>query len=80
MKTILCGLLVVVVSFTSQIRAQTNASETSARAVLYPAYRAKDVARMAQFCAADATFVGIPFELNLKGPDQIRELLTKALT
>jgi limonene-1,2-epoxide hydrolase len=34
---------------------------------------------MAQFYAADATFVDPSFELNLKGPDQIRDLLRKAL-
>ncbi len=80
MKTILCGALVVVVSFTSQIRAESNAPETSAFVRdFYAAYKAKDVARMAQFYAADATFVDPSFELNLKGPDQIRELLTKAL-
>ncbi|MEP6686247.1 MAG: nuclear transport factor 2 family protein [Verrucomicrobiota bacterium] len=45
----------------------------------YAAYKAKDAARMAEFYTATATFVDPSFELDLKGPDQIRELLTKAL-
>lgn len=34
---------------------------------------------MAQFYNADATSVDPTFELNLKGPNQIRDLLSKAL-
>jgi limonene-1,2-epoxide hydrolase len=45
----------------------------------YAAYAAKDADKMAQFYTADATFVDPSFELNLKGPDQIRDLLKKAL-
>ena len=79
MKTILCGLLVLL-AFMSQVRAESNAPKTKDFVRdFYAAYKAKDAARMAQFYAADATFVDPSFELNLKGPDQIRELLTKAL-
>jgi uncharacterized protein (TIGR02246 family) len=79
MKTILGGLLVLL-SFTSQICAKTNAPEAKDFVRdFYAAYKAKDAARMAQFYAADATFVDPSFELNLKGPDQIRDLLAKAL-
>ena len=79
MKTVLCGLLVLL-SFTFQARAKSNTPiPKDFVRDFYAAYKAKDAARMAQFYAADATFVDPSFELNLKGPDQIRELLTKAL-
>lgn len=45
----------------------------------YAAYQAMDAAKMAEFYNADATFVDPSFEINLKGRDAIRELLTKAL-
>jgi uncharacterized protein (TIGR02246 family) len=45
----------------------------------YAAYSAKDAEKMAQFYTSDATFIDPSFELNLKGPDQIRDLLKKAL-
>lgn len=43
----------------------------------YFAYKAKDAARIAQFYTPDATFVDPSFELDLKGPDQIRGLFAK---
>ena len=43
----------------------------------YSAYKARDADRMAQFYTPDATFVDPSFELNLKGAEQIRELLSK---
>jgi limonene-1,2-epoxide hydrolase len=45
----------------------------------YAAYKAKNADKMAKFYTADATFLDPSFELNLKGADQIRDLLTKAL-
>ena len=60
--------------------AKSNAPETSAFVRdYYAAYTAKDAARMAEFYTADATFVDPSFELDLKGRDQIRDLLKKAL-
>ena len=43
----------------------------------YAAYKARDAAQMAEFYTPDATFVDPSFELDLKGPDQIRELFQK---
>ncbi len=43
----------------------------------YAAYHAKDASRMAEFYTADATFVDPSFELDLKGPAEIRDLLAK---
>lgn len=46
----------------------------------YAAYGAKDTAKMAGFYTADATFEDPTFELALKGPEQIRNLLNIVLT
>jgi uncharacterized protein (TIGR02246 family) len=79
MKVIVIAL-VVLTSLNAQVRADSNAPETNGFVHdFYAAYKAKDAARMAGFYAADATFVDPSFELNLKGTDQIRDLLTKAL-
>jgi limonene-1,2-epoxide hydrolase len=79
MKTILCALIVLG-SLSSQIDAESNAPDRTAFVRdFYAAYKAKDAARMSKFYTQDATFVDPTFELSLKGPDQIRELLTKAL-
>jgi limonene-1,2-epoxide hydrolase len=60
--------------------AKSNAPETRAFVRdFYAAYKGKDAVRMAQFYAGDATFVDPSFELNLKGADQIRDLLAKVL-
>jgi len=78
MKTIIAALLSLVA--VGQMRAETNASETKTLVRdFYAAYKAKDATRMAEFYTPDATFVDPTFELNLKGPDQIRDLLSKAL-
>ena len=78
MKTVI-ALLLCFVSFW-QVNA---AADTPDRSVFvrefYAAYKARDAERMAQFYTPDATFVDPSFELNLKGPDQIRDLLKKAL-
>jgi uncharacterized protein (TIGR02246 family) len=78
MKAILALFLVLISVI--QLAAEPNApkTETFVRD-FYAAYKAKDAARMAQFYTADATFVDPSFELNLKGTDQIRDLLIKAL-
>ena len=79
MKTIFAvSFLIILPAW--QLQAKSDAPERSAFVRdFYAAYKARDAARMAQFYTADATFVDPSFELNLKGPDQIRELLTKAL-
>jgi limonene-1,2-epoxide hydrolase len=78
MKTIIAVLLFLVAA--GQMRAEANAPETKTFVRdFYAAYKAKDASRMAQFYNADATFLDPTFELNLKGPDQIRDLLSKAL-
>jgi steroid delta-isomerase-like uncharacterized protein len=77
-KTIIALLLCSVSLW--QTRAASDAPDASTFVHnFYAAYKAKDAARMAQFYADDATFVDPTFELNLKGPDQIRDLFTKAL-
>ena len=45
----------------------------------YAAYKARDAVRMGAIPAdtLDATFVDPSFELDLKGPDQIRDLFNK---
>jgi uncharacterized protein (TIGR02246 family) len=64
----------------SSVNAKSNAPEKRAFVRdFYAAYKAKDAERMAKFYTDDATFVDPSFELNLKGADQIRDLLTKAL-
>jgi uncharacterized protein (TIGR02246 family) len=64
----------------AQAHAKANAPETKVFVRdFYAAYKAKDAAKMAEFYTNDATFVDPSFELNLKGADQIRDLLTKAL-
>ena len=79
MKTIF-ALCFLIIFGSGQIHAKSNAPVPKDFVRdFYAAYKAKDAARMAQFYAADATFVDPSFELNLKGTDQIRELLTKAL-
>ena len=72
----------------SQLRPNARRSDTPRRAQrwrakpsceFYALTKPKDASRMAQFYNADATFVDPTFELNLKGPDQIHDLLSKAL-
>jgi ketosteroid isomerase-like protein len=72
-------IFVVLLLFVSGAAVPTPANADSQAFVrdFYSAYKAKDVARMAQFYAPDATFVDPTFELDLKGPDQIRDLLRK---
>jgi ketosteroid isomerase-like protein len=45
----------------------------------YAAYGARDTGKLAGFYAGDATFVDPTFELDLKGPEQIGNLLAIAL-
>ena len=45
----------------------------------YAAYNAQGAPRMADFYAADATFTDPTFDLQLKGRDQIGQLLTAVL-
>jgi ketosteroid isomerase-like protein len=45
----------------------------------YAAYGAKDTEKLGEFYAADATFEDPTFELNLKGPGQIKHLLNIVL-
>jgi limonene-1,2-epoxide hydrolase len=79
MKTVL-ATFIVLASLSSQISAESSAPDRTAFVRdFYAAYKAKDAGRLAQFYNADATFVDPTFELNLKGPDQIRDLLSKAL-
>jgi len=74
------GLVAASVLCAHSVYAETKAVDrTSFVRDFYAAYTAKDADKMAQFYAANATFVDPSFELNLKGPDQIRELLRKAL-
>ena len=74
------GLVAAIVLCAHSVYAKTTAVDrTSFVRDFYAAYTAKDADKMAQFYAADATFVDPSFELNLKGPDQIRDLLRKAL-
>jgi steroid delta-isomerase-like uncharacterized protein len=76
MKTRLVVLLLLV----GRAAGLTSANATDTQAFVrdfYAAYKAMDVARMAQFYTHDATFVDPTFELDLKGPDQIRDLFSK---
>ena len=61
--------------FSSVVRA-TAATDTFVHD-FYAAYSARDPVRISQFYASDATFVDPSFELDLKGPDQIRDLFAK---
>lgn len=76
MKTRLAALFVLVTAATIPSRASTADTATFVRD-FYSAYKAKDAVRLAQFYSADATFVDPSFELDRKGPDQIRDLFTK---
>ena len=79
MKTIIAALLCSVSLW--QIRAASDAPDAKVFVRdFYAAYSKKDVEKMAQFYAGDATLVDPSFELNLKGRDQISDLLKKALT
>jgi uncharacterized protein (TIGR02246 family) len=71
-------LLVLVIAKPVQAKSNAPASAAFVRD-FYAAYHEKDAAKMAEFYNADATFVDPSFEINLKGRDAIRELLTKAL-
>ena len=74
------GLLAAILLCVTSVQAKSKAPDhTTFVRDFYAAYTAKDADKMAQFYAADATFVDPSFELNLKGPDQIRDLLKKAL-
>lgn len=80
MKTTFAFLALFVLVAASPIQAKSNAPDTAAFVRdFYAAYGAKDAAKMAEFYSVDATFVDPSFELDLKGRDAIRELLTKAL-
>jgi uncharacterized protein (TIGR02246 family) len=80
MKTTLALLLLGVLIVGKPVEAKSNAPDATAFVRdFYAAYHAKDAAKMAEFYAADATLVDPSFELNLKGRDAIRDLLTKAL-
>jgi uncharacterized protein (TIGR02246 family) len=81
MKTTFALLLFLAVLIVGKpVQAKSNAPDTAAFVRdFYAAYHAKDAPKMAEFYTADATFVDPSFELNLKGRDAIRELLTKAL-
>lgn len=79
MKAIV-GLLAAVVLCALSAHAKSKAVDrTSFVRDFYAAYTAKDAEKMAQFYATDASLIDPSFELNLKGPDQIRDLLKKAL-
>jgi len=79
MKAMLC-LVTAIVLCAYSVYAKTKAVDRSTFVRdFYAAYTAKDADKMAQFYAANATFVDPSFELNLKGPDQIRDLLRIAL-
>jgi steroid delta-isomerase-like uncharacterized protein len=79
MKTIL-ALFSLFVLATLSANPKSDAPETSAFVRdFYAAYAKKDADTMTQFYATDATFVDPSFELNLKGRDQITDLLKKAL-
>ncbi len=72
--------LAFAVAFSPLGRAQPGAPEPAAFVRdFYAAYGAKDVAKMAEFYAADATFEDPSFELDLHGPGEIKALLTSAL-
>src|SRR6266446_7316937 len=77
MKTIFIGLLFFVSG--AAVPTPANADSQAFVRDFYSAYKAKDAARLVQFYTPDATFVDPTFDLDLKGPDQIRDLLTKAL-
>jgi limonene-1,2-epoxide hydrolase len=73
-------LLTAIVLTASSVYAKEKTNgRTSFVHDFYAAYSAKDADKLATFYTADATFVDPSFELNLKGRDQIRELLKKAL-
>ena len=79
MKAMLC-LVTAIVLCAYSVYAKTKALDRSTFVRdFYAAYTAKDADKLAQFYATDATFVDPSFELNLKGSDQIRDLLKKAL-
>jgi ketosteroid isomerase-like protein len=79
MKTLFAVFGLIVLSV-SAVQGETKTKDRSAFVRdFYAAYKAKDAEGMAKFYSADATFVDPSFELNLKGPDQIRDLLGKAL-
>jgi uncharacterized protein (TIGR02246 family) len=71
-------ILVLVIAKPAQANSNAPASAAFVRD-FYAAYHQKDAAKMAEFYNADATFVDPSFEINLKGRDAIRELLTKVL-
>ena len=78
MKTIIALLLSSVPLW--QTLAASNAPEKSGFVRdFYGAYKAKDAEKMAKFYTVDATFVDPSFELDLKGVEQIHDLLGKAL-
>jgi ketosteroid isomerase-like protein len=79
MKTLFALFSLIVLSG-SAVQGETKTKDRSAFVRdFYATYKAKDAEGMAKFYSADATFVDPSFELNLKGPDQIRDLLAKAL-
>ena len=77
MKAMLC-LVTAIVLCAYSVYAKTKALDRSTFVRdFYAAYTAKDADKLAQFYATDATFVDPSFELNLKGSDQIRDLLKR---
>jgi limonene-1,2-epoxide hydrolase len=79
MKTTSLLLATIVLAASSVFAKEKTNERASFVRDFYAAYSAKNAEKMAEFYAADATFVDPSFELNLQGPDQIRDLLKKAL-
>lgn len=81
MRTTFCVLtLLTMVIAGNRVKAGDNAPKSDVFVRdFYTAYKAKDAVKMSEFYTADATFVDPSFEIDLKGRDQIRELLIKAL-
>jgi limonene-1,2-epoxide hydrolase len=79
MKSML-GFVVAILLCISFVQAKSEVVDRSSfMRDFYAAYAEKNADKMAHFYTVDATFVDPSFELNLKGPDQIRDLLKKAL-
>jgi ketosteroid isomerase-like protein len=76
MKKIQFALFTFSICFALQTRADLASNDVFVRD-FYAAYKAKDAVRMAEFYTADATFFDPSSELDLRGPDQIRESFTK---
>lgn len=75
-RILLSVTLLIAISLSAGAKTTNQVADAFVRD-FYAAYKAKDAVRLAQFYTADATFVDPSFELDLKGPDQIRDLFTK---